>query len=127
MSQASKIVSAAALGLDYKAVLVAGHRYIINPPTIKRLIGAAHYLAGVEDVKDPDAIVRNENALAALPVALSYFIKGDESLADDLAHGTPEELTAAITAAYSLISTVPFSMLSLLSKNVAETTAKQRP
>ena len=54
------------------------------------------------------------------------IIDGNDSLSEELAHGTLEEVLSGLTAAYSLIDVKNFTMLLGLAKNVANLTAKQR-
>ena len=58
--------------------------------------------------------------------ALSWLIKGDDSLFDEFINGTFEEIVDALETAYSLISTQSFLKLSGLAKNVVNLTAKQK-
>ena len=104
---AAKIVSSAILGMDFKVVIVNGKSYIVTPPTIKKIAGAAYWLSDVKDGKDMRELLASINNVEPLAHALSWFIQGIES-------------------AYSLLSTKNFLRLSVLAKNVASLTAKQR-
>lgn len=124
--KASKLVSAAILGLDGETVLVAGRAYYIQPPTIKRLAQAAYYLSDMEDAKTMSELFASIGDLGCVCRALSCLIKGDESLADALMEGTMKEVTEALEVAYGLASVENFYRLSALARNVASLTAKQR-
>jgi hypothetical protein len=57
---------------------------------------------------------------------LSWLIKGDESLSDELARGEFDEVVEALAVGLSMVSTENFYKLSVLAKNVATLTAKER-
>lgn len=125
---AAKLVSSALLGYDCETVFVGGKGYIIEPPTIKRLVGASYYLSDLEgNVRTISDLIGKMTELDKACRALSWFINGDESLADELQGGTLTEVTMALTTAYSLLSTENFIMLSTLAKSVGKMIAKQRP
>ena len=123
---AAKIVSSAIIGMDFKVVIVDGKSYMVNPPTIKRIAGAAYWLSDVKDGKTIRELLASINNVEPLAHALSWFIQGNDSLFEDLSNGTLEEIIDGLDAAYSLISTDSFLRLSDLVKNVSNLTAKQR-
>lgn len=123
---AAKIVSSAIIGMDFKVVIVDGKSYMVNPPTIKRIAGAAYWLSDVKDGKTIRELLASINNVEPLAHALSWFIQGNDSLFEDLSNGTLEEIIDGLDAAYSLISTNSFLRLSDLEKNVSNLTAKQR-
>lgn len=118
MDNGAKLVSSAILGLDWKNVLVGGRVYTISPPTIKRIAGAGLWLS-VDDHAFKD--------IGNVTKALSWFIQGDESLAEELSDGTMEEVVAALEVAVSMIGTQNFSKLSTLAKSVQRLIATPRP
>lgn len=123
---AAKIVNSAVLGMDFCTIVVGGKAYAVMPPTIKKLAGAGYWLSDInkgESVKD---ILLSLNDAKKLANALSWFIQGDESLAEELSNGTLDELADGLEAAYSLLSTKDFLRLSALARNVAILTARQR-
>ena len=122
---AAKIVNSAILGLDAETVIVAGKMYIIMPPTMRRLAGAAYWLSGIEGESIKDAILSSSN-IKALCHSLSWMIQGNDSLVDELLDGTDTEIKEALDKAYSLLSAENFTGLLALAKNVAKLTAKQR-
>lgn len=122
---AAKIVSSAILGLDAETVVVAGKMYVIMPPTMKKLSGAAYWLSGIEGESIKDAILSATN-IESLCHALSWMIQGNDDLVEELLGGTDSEIKEALDKAYSLISTENFTGLLALAKNVAKLTAKQR-
>lgn len=126
MNKAAKLVSGAILNLDGKIVFIGGKRYVIPPPTIHRITGAAYYLSevgGGETLKD---LFRSINEFENLAKALSWFIAGNASLSKKLSRGTVDEIINALDVAYSMISAQSFMKLSALAKSVASLTAKQR-
>lgn len=123
---AARLVSGALLGLDYRAVMIGGRRYIIEPPTIKKLCGAAYHLAEAEEAQTIADLVRSQKSLRGAAAALSWLVKGDDSLTETFAAATLEEVVTALGEAYQLASANPFLMLSLLAKNAAKTIAKQK-
>ena len=123
---AAKIVSSAILGMDFKVVIVNGKSYIVTPPTIKKIAGAAYWLSDVKDGKNIKELLASINNVEPLAHALSWFIQGNDSLFEELSNGTLNEVIDGLESAYSLLSTKIFLRLSVLAKNVASLTAKQR-
>ena len=123
---AAKIVSSAILGMDFKVVMVNGKSYIITPPTIKKIAGAAYWLSDIKGGKTIRELFVSINNVEPLAHALSWFIQGNDSLYEELSQGTLDEMADGLDAAYSLISTDSFLRLSALARNVANLTAKQR-
>lgn len=123
---AAKIVSSAILGMDFKVVIVNGKSYIVTPPTIKKIAGAAYWLSDVKDGKDMRELLASINNVEPLAHALSWFIQGNDILFEELSNGTLDEVIDGLESAYSLLSTKNFLRLSVLAKNVASLTAKQR-
>lgn len=123
---AAKIVSSAILGMDFRVVIVNGKSYIVTPPTIKKIAGAAYWLSDIKDGKNIRELLASINNVEPLAHALSWFIGGDDSLYEELTNGTLTEVIDGLDASYSLISTRDFLRLSALAKNVASLTARQR-
>ena len=123
---AAKIASSAILGMDFKVVIVNGKSYIVTPPTIRRIAGAAYWLSDVKDGKTIRELLASINNVEPLAHALSWFIQGDDILVEELSQGTLDEVIDGLDAAYSLVSTDSFLKLSGLARNVAFLTAKQR-
>ena len=123
---AAKIVSSAILGMDFRVVIVNGKSYIVTPPTIKKIAGAAYWLSDVKDGKNIKELLVSINNVEPLAHALSWFIQGNDNLFEELSNGTLDEVVDGLESAYSLLSTKNFLRLSVLAKNVASLTAKQR-
>jgi len=127
MNNAAKIISDAIIGKDFRTVIIAGKAYTIYPPTIHRLAGAISSLSEV-DMEDGATIKQVLLSLKETPVqcatALSWFIKGDESLSLTLGEGTFDEVVDALCEVFSLVSTEVFLKAVILAKNVASLAAK---
>lgn len=127
MNQASKIVSDALLGLDYKNVEIGGVVYTIKPPTIKVICRAIRHFSDVD--MDGDNIVEAINGLPSMAESLlkglSCFICGDEKKAKGLANGTFEEIKESLEVCFSLMDVSAFQCVSSM-KNVSMLAAKPK-
>lgn len=126
MNKAAKVVCGAILGMDAKTVIVNNKAYYIAPPTIYKIAGAVYYLSDIDEGQSIREILISLKDIGATAHALSYFIKGDDSLYEELSKGTLEENVDALEVAFSLISAENFIRLSALAKNVASLAAKQQ-
>lgn len=126
MNEGAKIVSDAITGNDFRVVVVNNKSYVINPPTIHKIAGAAGYLSNVGKMETLEDILLSMKATPNASYALSWFIGGNDDLFEELSKGTFEENVDALLVALSLISVENFMKLSALAKNVALLTAKQR-
>lgn len=126
MNKAARLVSAAITRMDFVTVIVAGKSYAIYPPTIHKLSGAGMYLSDMDESDSVAGVIKSINNADKLAHALSWLIKGDESLFKELMDGTIDELVDAIGVAYSLISVENFIKLSTLVRNVSKTIAKPK-
>lgn len=126
MSNGSKVVSASIVGADFVNVMVNNKVYSIFPPTIHKLAGAGLYLSDFGDEQTFRDVIKSINSSDKLAHALSWLIKGDDSLFEELERGTFDELVDAIGEAYSLVSIENFTKLSALAKNVRNLIAKQK-
>jgi hypothetical protein len=124
MNEAAKIVSAAVIGYDCRRVLVANRSYLITPPTIHRLAGAAHFLADCKDADTVGELLRELADIGKLCRALSWFIRGDESLAEELSAGTLDEIVTALETAFTLIDVQNFIRLSTLTRSACKLIAR---
>lgn len=123
---ATRIVTGALLGLDFRTVIVNNKAYVINPPTIARLSGTAYHLANLGEATTFTDVLKNLSNIQDGAKALSWLIKGDESLTKELALGTFEEVVTALEAGLSLVSAENFIKLSTLAKSVQSLIAKQK-
>lgn len=126
MNEAAKIVSASIVGTDVTSAVVNGKAYAIHPPTIHKLAGAGVYLSEFGDEETLGDVIKSINSSDNLAHALSWLINGDDSLFNELAEGTFDELVEAVSGAYSLVSLENFMKLSTLAKNVSGLIAKQK-
>lgn len=126
MSNGSKVVSASIIGADFVNVMVNNKVYSIFPPTIHKLAGAGLYLSDFGDEQTFRDVIKSINNSDKLAHTLSWLIKGDNSLVNELEQGTFDELVDAVSQAYSLISVENFTKLSALAKNVRNLIANQK-
>lgn len=126
MEKASKIVSAAVFGKDFETVFVNGNAYVINPPTIHKIAGVGYYLSDLEEGNTILDMFRSLKDIGAASNALSCLIQGDDGLSEELSNGTFDEVVEALATGFSMISAENFYKLSVLAKNVALLTAKQK-
>lgn len=126
-NNAAKIVSGAIIGMDFKIILVNSKRYIITPPTIRKIAGAAYWLSDIQEAKSIKDVLLSINNADSLAHALSWFINGNDNLFEELSNGTQDEIIEGLEAAYSLTSTRNFIKLSTLARNVAKMTADSKP
>lgn len=121
MSRASKLVSGAIVGTDYAIVYVNGKAYPVPSPTIKRIAGAILNLSDIEFKEDgtlKDMILSGKDA-EAYSRALSWFIKGDLSISEELSEGTMAEVIDALLSVFDMIGIDPFLKAVSLTKNAS--------
>jgi len=123
---ASKIINAAVLGKDFETVFVNGNVYVIYPPTIHKIAGAGYYLCDLKEAVTVMDMLRSLKDVEMASRALSWLIQGDENLCEELSAGTFDEVVEALATGLSMVSAENFYKLSVLVKNVALLTAKQR-
>lgn len=123
---ASKIINAAVLGKDFETVFVNGNVYVIHPPTIHKIAGAGYYLCDLKEAVTVMDMLRSLKDVEMASRALSWLIQGDENLSEELSAGTFDEVVEALATGLSMVSAENFYKLSVLAKNVALLTAKQR-
>lgn len=118
-----KEIASDLLGVGTSKVRIAGKEYVINPPTIERLVGAAQYISEIPDTKDLEkCIVFLDNACHAV----SWFIAGDDSLYLNIRKGRQEEVVEAFVICVSKIDTRNFLKLSVSAKSVRMLIAELR-
>lgn len=121
MSKASKLVSDAIIGADYTLVYVNGKAYPIKQPTINRLAGAVSCISGLDlgdgvTLKDMLLSAKDSKAYAK---ALSWLIKGNQTLASELSKGTFEEIVSALSVAFDMVGVTPFLKAASLTRNAS--------
>lgn len=107
-------------------VIVNEKSYVIYPPTIHKIAGAASYLSNLGKIETLEDVFRSMKDTPNASHALSWLIKGNDDLYEELSKGTFDENVEALSVAFSLISAENFAKLSVLAMNVAKLAATQR-
>lgn len=123
---AAKIVNSSIIGADFKTIVINNKSYVISPPTIHKIAGAGCYLAEFPECNTFHDVLSSLKDMDNVAHALSWFVKGDDSLFEELRKGTFDEIVQGLEVALSLISAENFYKLSVLAKNVRNLTAKQK-
>lgn len=123
---ASKLISGAIVGLDFKTILVNGKAYAVLPPTIAKIAGATYYLSDLGEADTLNEVLKTLSEVEKGAKALSWLVKGDESLSDEFIQAPFEDVVNGLEIALSLISAESFIKLSTLARSVRSLTAKQR-
>ena len=123
---AAKIVNSSIIGADFKTIVINKKSYVISPPTIHKIAGAGCYLAELPECNTFHDVLSSLKDMDNVAHALSWFVKGDDSLFEELRKGTFDETVQGLEVALSLISAENFHKLSVLAKNVQNLTAKQK-
>ena len=123
---ASKIVTGAIVGLDFKTILVNGKAYAVFPPTIAKIAGATYYLSDLGKADTLNEVLKTLSEAEKGAKALSWLVKGDESLSEEFIQASFEDVVNGLEIALSLISAESFIKLSTLARRVLGLTAKQR-
>lgn len=126
MNKGANIVSDAIIGNDFKTVVVNGKRYTIYPPTIERLSGAISHLSQVREADTLRDILFTLGDSVELSNALSWFIVGNESLAEELKKGEYVEIVDALEACVSMIGMEVFLKAVSLAKSVSLLAARTK-
>lgn len=126
MENGARLISSALIGLDGETVVVNGRAYFVSPPTIKKIAGAGYYITKYGGEKTIGDMLKMMSQSMDACKALSWFIQGNEDLADELSNGTINEVVDGLETCIKLISTENFLRLSLLARNVRSVIAKQK-
>lgn len=126
-AKAANVVSSAIFGMDFVTVIVNSKVYVITPPTIHKLSGIGYYFSQMGEGDNVRDLLMTLESVDNAACVLSILINGDTSLAEELKHGTMEEVVSAIDEGLSLINVEGFIKLSALRKSVLMLTAKPRP
>lgn len=119
----AQMVAEALTGADFRIISVAGRFYTIPSPTIHRLAGCIKCLSAMRTGTDIRDVLMTIGDLTAYARALSWLIRDDESLTDELSKGTPEECVLGIERALELIDIQVFTKAVTLQKYVARLAA----
>ncbi|WP_028896682.1 hypothetical protein [Prevotella sp. HUN102] len=128
MSKASKLISDAIIGADYILVYVNNKAYPVKPPTIKKMAGAISCISNL-DLEDKGTLKEmflSAKDCKAYAQALSWFVKGDLSLSEELQEGTFEEVVDALSSAFDLVGINPFLKAASLTRNASLLAASPR-
>lgn len=123
---AAEVVNGAIIGMDFKTLVVNGKAYTVSPPTIHKISGAGYYLAKIREGSTLKDLLGSLKDIGGASHALSWLIKGDDSLFEEFSQSPMDDVVNGIETAISLISAENFCKLSVLAKNVKMLTAKQR-
>lgn len=127
MNKGAQLVGDAILGSDFITLVLGGKAYTVKPPVIKTIAGAAKCLSRIGGEETFADVITSLQSLEDVSRALSWFIQGDETLAEDLAANiTLAEATQSLESCLSLLSAKDFTTLSALAKNVAGLAAKPK-
>ena len=126
MNKGAEIIARSIIGTDFKTIIVNKKAYTIYPPTIYRLSGAISHLSTVKDAQTTRDVLLSLKDASCYSKALSWFINGDESLEDELKHGTYEECINGLEEAISMIDMAVFLKAVSLARNVSRLAAKPR-
>lgn len=94
--------------------------------TIHKLAGAVSHLSDVNDADNLKDVLLSLGESEAYSKVLSWLIKGDESLSEELGKGTFEENVNALDEAFSMIDSKVFLKAVSLAKNVSLLSAKPK-
>ncbi|MDR2913686.1 MAG: hypothetical protein LBV74_02440 [Tannerella sp.] len=129
MNKAAKLVSSSVIGIDIRVFTVNSKQYTVQPPTIYKISAAISCLCNADLDDKPtvkEILYSLKDSSDSCAKALSWFINGDESLYDELKHGTLEEVVDGLEAAISLIPAQVFLKAVNLARNVASLAAKPK-
>ena len=126
MSKGAKLISSAIIGYDCVTCVINGRCYVITPPTIAKIAGAGHYLSNIQNGETVRDLLLSIKDLDNVAYALSWFIVGNDTLAEELKQANVSELIDALEQAFSLISVENFLKLSVLTRSVLNLIAKQK-
>ena len=126
MNEAAKLVSDSIIGNDFRVVIVNEKSYVIYPPTIHKIAGAASYLSNLGKIETLEDVFQAMKDTPNASHALSWLINGNDDLYEELSNGAFDENVEALSVAFSLISAENFAKLSVLAMNVAKLAATQR-
>jgi hypothetical protein len=126
-NEAARAVADALLGADFRTVVIGGRAYTIKPPTIRTICAAVRHFSQTEFVGETisDAVRSLPGISDNLLKGLSCFIRGDESLAEELSGGTFDEAVTALETCLSMIDVSAFRSVSSM-RNVSTLAARPK-
>lgn len=128
MSKASKLISDAIIGADYTLVYVNNKAYPVKPPTIKKMAGAISCISNLDlgDKGTLQEMFLSAKDSKAYAQALSWLVKGDLSLSEELQEGAFEEVVDALSSAFDLVGINPFLKAASLTRSASLLAASPR-
>lgn len=137
MNEAVKTMSDLLSGEYRKTIVVGGKIFVMRAPSIKVIVRATRHFSCVEILRDVSVneLLTIVSAQAAPIVkGLSYLVAGDvpdfeeraSLLADDLGHGTHEELCSAFLVAFNLITGKELFLYASLAMELANLIVRPR-
>jgi len=126
MNKAAKLVSSAIVGADFEVIDINGKAYVLKPPTINRIAGAVARLSklALPDSATLKDMLCNQEDATEYAMALSFLIQENYDLADELSHGTFEEVVNGLVTAFDMISAKSFSTAASLTRSASVLVAK---
>ena len=126
MNKAAKLVSSAIVGADFEVIDINGKAYVLKPPTINRIAGAVARLSklALPDSATLKDMLCNQEDATEYAMALSFLIQENYELADELSHGTFEEVVNGLVTAFDMISAKSFSTAASLTRSASVLVAK---
>lgn len=121
-----RMIAGAIIGMDYRLIVVNDKSYIIMPPTIAKIAGASFWLTDLSNGTTLREILSTLSKTESLAKALSWFIQGNDELADELAQGSMTEVMDGLEAAFSMIEVENFIKLSALQRSAKLLIAKPK-
>ena len=122
----TKLVAAEIIGLNVIYIVVNDKTYIVQPPTIHRLSGAAFWLSDIGEGATLADIFSTMEKGENLCRALSWFIQDNDELYQELMQGSIQEVIDALCQIYNTIDISNFIKLSNLVKSVRNLVAKRK-
>ena len=122
----ARMVASAIIGLDYRHIIVNDKTYFIQPPTIAKIAGASYWLLESGNGNTLREVLMSLSKSENLAKALSWFIQGDDSIAEELSKGKMLEIVDGLEAAFSMVEAENFIKLSALRKSARLLIAKQK-
>lgn len=122
----AKMIASAIIGLDYKTVIVNDKAYIMEPPTIAKIAGAAYWLCECGEGENLRDILMSLSKAENLAKALSWLIQADDKLSEELSQGSLSEVIAGIDAGFRMIEATNFMKLSALQRSARLLVAKPK-
>ena len=116
-------------GMTAQAVTIGGKNYAIHAPSILCLqkVGECLALMATVEMNDKtlDEGIRMMTDKNTLALAVSYILKGDDSLKDELASEATEELQEVIIICHGM-TIKAMKLLKSLAKSIGKLIAKQK-